>query len=240
MEYYMEDYNCFCVICGFILGIKANEGQPGIQDWWEAVLFRARPTHVCGPGTCSQRHNGDGRTIELLHASFTDGGPNAFYDPTVNGPFDRKYYTINNIWQDDGHPWIAVHPKCLEIATRVVDFRNAKAGNAIDSDADDVSATNLGRLYEIYRARCDAQSRCPDHRFLPSYPPFVIVWEPHMYFGFGYSIWGPSYYWQEGDPELSVSVARMFETCLILSNLDSNSRHVHSLLLESQKRFCPI
>jgi hypothetical protein len=95
--------------------------------------------------------------MELLQASLTDGGPEAFYDPTSNGPLNWKYYTINNIWQECGHPWISVHPKCLEIARRVVDFRNAKAGNTIDADTDDVPATNLGRLYEIYRARCDAQ-----------------------------------------------------------------------------------
>jgi hypothetical protein len=179
----MEDYHCFCVTCGFILGIEADEDYPGIQDWWEAVLFRARPTHVCGPGTCVQRHNGDGSTMELLHASLTDGGPEAFYDPTSTGPLNRKYYTINNIWQEGGHPWISVHPKCLEIARRVVDFRNAKAGNTIDADTDDVPATNLGRLYEIYRARCDAQ--CCALGCFPYDPPFNVIWEPHKYFDSG-------------------------------------------------------
>jgi len=200
----MEDYNCFCVICGFIIGLEANEDQPGVQDWWQAVLFRARPTHVCDSINCSQRHNGDGRTIEQIHASFTDGGPSAFYDPTLNEPFRKKYHTINNIWQDDHHPWIAVHPKCLEIATRVVDFRNAKAANIINADADDGPATNLGRLYEIYRSRCDRQTNYPMQ--LPYDPPFVVVWEPHRFFGFASSLCGPRYDWEEGDPRLSVSV----------------------------------
>jgi hypothetical protein len=172
-----------------------------------AVLFRARSTHVCDSINCSQLHNGDGRTIEQIHASFTDGGPNAFYDPTLNEPIWKKYHTINNIWQDDHHPWIGVHPKCLEIATRVVDFRNAQAGNIIDADADadDGPATNLGRLYEIYCSRCERQTSCLKQ--LPFDPPFVVVWEPHRFFGFASSLWGPRYDWEEGDPKLSVSVA---------------------------------
>jgi hypothetical protein len=65
--------------------------------------------------------------MELLHASLTEGGPKALYGPTANGPFDGKYYIINNIWQEDGHTWIAVHLKCLEISTLVVYFKKAKS-----------------------------------------------------------------------------------------------------------------
>lgn len=232
----MEDYNCFCVICGFIIGLEPNEYQPGAQDWWKAVLFRARPTHICDSPRCSKRHNGDGRTIEQIHASFTEGGPSHFYDPTLE-PFRKKFHTINDIWQDDRHPWVGVHPKCLEIASRVVDFRNSKAGNILDADvdADDGPTMNLGRLYEIYRSRCDHQTNYSSR--MPFGPPFIVVWEPHRFFGFASSLIGARADWEERDPRLSVSVTRIFETCMILSNANSNSRHVHSLLLELQRKF---
>jgi hypothetical protein len=168
-SFYMEDYYCFCVICGYVLGSDVDESIQERDYWFDAILFRARPTHHCGP-ECSQPHNNDEKAINLLHASRTEGGPYSFYDPTVEGPLNRKYYAINNIWQDDGHPWIAVHPKCLEIATRVVDFRKATSRSIIYSDADNAPATDLVRLYRIYRARCDAQSR--DYECFPYSPPF--------------------------------------------------------------------
>ena len=104
-----------------------------------------------------------------------------------------------------------MHLKCLEIARRVVDFRKANAGNTIDAGTDDVPAMNLGRLHEIYRARCDAQSGSPDYNL--HYPPFNVVWERHRFFGFASSLWGDD--WHEGDPEISVSLAQMFGTYLI-------------------------
>jgi hypothetical protein len=65
---------------------------------------------------------------------------------------------------------------------------------------------NLGRLYEIYRARCNVQSSAPD--CFPHYPPFNVVWEPHKYFGFASPLWSDDWHevWHEGDPKLLASV----------------------------------
>ena len=189
--FYMEDYWCFCVICGFVVGSQASERPQPPDYWFDAVLFRVQPPKHHGPEpvNLSQPLNSDGTEIELLHASRTEGGPYSFYDP-ADDIITRKYYAINDSWQDDGYPWIAVHPKCLEIATRVVDFRKATSGNTSPDDdyAPGPPATDLSSLYYIYRARCDAQSR--DSNCHPHSPPFVIVWEPHNYFGFSWEQWG--------------------------------------------------
>jgi hypothetical protein len=195
----MEDYWCFCVICGYVLGSEAGEALQGPDYWFDAVIFRVKPPEHLGtePVDLSQPLNCDGTELELLHTPRTEGGPYSFYDAPADVPSDqegaapiRTYYAINDIWQDDGYPWIAVHPKCLEIATRVVDFKKATSGNT-DSNVDYAPgppATDLSSLYYIYRARCKAQSRDSDCH--PHSPPFVIVWEPHNYFGFAWEQWG--------------------------------------------------
>jgi hypothetical protein len=113
------------------------------------------PTHVCDESgdsyaeNCDKPHDGDGLPPDIVHASVTDGEPESFYDPT-SSDWPRKFYSINNMWQEDGHPSIAVHPKCLSIAERVVDFKKILLGDNVEQYA----ATSLGCLYEIYRQRC--------------------------------------------------------------------------------------
>jgi len=222
---HMEDYNCFCVICGWIIGLQPHEETPGVQEWWKAILVRVPPTHSCDEGGCKIRHNGDGQTIETINAGYTEGGPNTFFDPSLNDrPSQRKYYSINDTSRHDGHPWLGVHSKCLEIAGRFVNSQrvNREMGKAIaadpdagifadtdlevdaDFDVDDYRGrpTTLGRLYEMYRRRMIRQENLEkDHL---GWTPFPLVKEEHNYFGFASALWGDDGQWEEGLPGLAV------------------------------------
>jgi hypothetical protein len=94
------------------------------------------PSHICSQDDaydgnnkyCIKPHDAAGLPVEIFRASVTDGGPSQFRDPSVSR-LPAKYYSINDNWQEDGHPYISVHPKCLESAERVVDLKKSVLGN---------------------------------------------------------------------------------------------------------------
>lgn len=164
-------------------------------------MIRAPKTHDLPPDgdegdeECLERHDGRGQPLEVVHASITAsmyhfsspdsepnssglilhaviGGPQQFYDPTQEVSLaDRLFYTVCDGWDD--YPWIGLHPKCLEIAERVLDWKNT-----IHKPA---GATSLGELYEIYRKRCILQVHAQGP--WPVEPPLIVLHEPHGYFG---------------------------------------------------------
>jgi hypothetical protein len=103
---------------------------------------------------------------------FLVGGPQQFYDPTQEGSLaDRLFYSVCDGWED--YPWIGLHPKCLEIAERVLDWKK--------TSPEPTGATSMGELYETYRRRCilQVQARGP----WPVDPPLCVLHEPHGYYG---------------------------------------------------------
>jgi hypothetical protein len=98
------------------------------------------------------------------------GGPNYFYDPIVG---QDPYYAVCGGFVD--YPWIPLHPKCLEIRQRVVDFKKS-----IPELAESCGATSLGELYEIYHARCESQTHSAGP--WPTDPPLIVLHKPHGYY----------------------------------------------------------
>lgn len=162
------------------------------------MLVRAAPSHILDdddPRPCPRPHDGDSQPLELIHASQTDGGPYRFFDPKVSqSPLDRQYFTVCDFYED--YPYIPFHPKCLEIATRVVDSKRI-----IGAQSSSAGATSPGKLYEIYRERGLAQygHRTP----WPNEPPYIILHEPHDFYGAteGHGDW----VWNIHEPKLMVS-----------------------------------
>lgn len=66
--FYMEDYWCFCVICGFVVGSQASERPQPPDYWFDAVLFRVQPPKHHGPEpvNLSQPLNSDGRKLSCF------------------------------------------------------------------------------------------------------------------------------------------------------------------------------
>lgn len=97
-----------------------------------------------------------------------------------------------------------MHPKCLEIAERVVDLKKSVLGDAVSKHL----ATSLGRLYAILRRRCVVQAQV--HGIWPHEPPFLVVWEPHEFFGIPYDFWwDKDWAYREGDPDCAVRKTKL-------------------------------
>lgn len=153
--------------------------------------------------------------MEIAYDSHADSGPfpigSIINQETVKiCPFglEEYFFTVHNKWPADrvfnwasDFPYVAIHPKCLELTQRVCNYRRLHGLEG---------ARSLGQFYEIYRDRIEkhgwtfgAQLDCflrvaePHHYYiLPSLPPRDIADQWHQ--------------WPTGRPDLQVYEASPF------------------------------
>lgn len=127
---------------------------------------------------------------------------------TTGGPHfeDQNHQEYTTCDPEPGPSYYPLHPKCLDIAKRVVTYNKSTGVSAVTT----AGARSLKQLIDIYESRCSNQMLAElkyDEAWFPTRPPLNWLREPLQYYG---AMQNRDYWDVKGIPGLEVINTQIF------------------------------